>query len=101
LLIEFDDGFIKGDDGRRSARYIEPAYPHTPAGAAPNSPRRERQVAFALRNNSDLLMMSLICGAAGRSRGDLRLRMRRAPADAAPGDDWLEQPPRRPAKGSR
>ena len=42
---------IKRDDGRLAPRYIEPAYPHTPAGGvAPDSLRRERQVASALRN---------------------------------------------------
>ena len=89
-MIEFDDGFIKCDDERLVARYIELAYPHTPAGAAPNSLRRERQVASALRNNTDFLMTSLIRGPggiAGRAGADPRLR--------------LEQPPRRPAKGSR
>jgi hypothetical protein len=43
--------FIKRDDGRLAQRYIGPTYPHTPAGAAPNSSRRERQVAAALRND--------------------------------------------------
>jgi hypothetical protein len=43
--------FIKRDDGRLAQRYIGPTYPHTPAGATPNSFRRERQVASALRND--------------------------------------------------
>jgi hypothetical protein len=107
VVIEFDDGCIKCDDGRLAARYIELAYPHSPAGAAPNSPRRERQVASALRNNPDFLMTSLIFaadGIAGRAGADPRLRMRPAPAGAASAigeGHRLEQPPRRPAKGSR
>ena len=90
LFIEVDDGLIKCDDGRLAARYIDLAYPHSPAGAALNSLRRERQVASALRNCTDFVMTSLICGAggiAGRAGTDPRLR--------------LERPPRRPAKGSR
>jgi hypothetical protein len=104
LFIEVDDGLIKCDDGRLAARYIEHAYPHTPAGALSNGLRRERQVASALRNNTDFLMTSLICGTdgiAGRAGADPRRRVRPALADAAPGDDRLEQLPRRPAKGSR
>jgi hypothetical protein len=69
--------FIKRDDERLAPRYIELAYPHTPAGAAPNSLRRERQVASALRNSTDFLIASLICGAggtAGRACAASRLR---------------------------
>jgi hypothetical protein len=50
--------------------------PNAPAGAHPNSVRRERQVAFALRRRTDFVIASLICGAdgeAGRSRADARL----------------------------
>jgi hypothetical protein len=104
LLIECDDGFIKGDDGRLAERYIELAYPHPPAGAASNSLRRERQVASALRNCTDFLMTSLICGAggiAGQAGVGARSRTRQAAADAALGGDWLERLPCRRAKGSR
>jgi hypothetical protein len=103
-FIEFDDGFIKCDDGRLAARYIDLAYSHTPAGAAPNSLRRERQVASALRNCTDFLMTSLICGAEGitvPAGAGPCLRARSAPTEAAPGGDRLERPPRRLAKGSR
>ena len=78
--------FIKRDDGLLSPRYIEPTYPHTPAGAARNSRRRERQVASALRNSTDLLIANVICGAAGSARragADPRLRRRRAAIGAA------------------
>jgi hypothetical protein len=69
--------FIKRDDGRLAPRYIEPAYPHTPAGGAtPNRRRRERQVASALRNHTDFMIANLICGAAGTAG--------RAPAKACP-----------------
>ncbi len=54
--------FIKRDDGRLRQRYIEPAYPHTPAEATPKSFRRERLVASALRNGIDFVMASMICG---------------------------------------
>ena len=70
--------FIKRDDGSLAPRYMGPAYPHTPAGAAPNSLRCERQVASALRSNPDLMTASLICGAdgiAGRACAELRLRV--------------------------
>ncbi len=82
--------FIKRDDGRLAPRYIEPAYPHTPAGGVtPNRLRRERQVAFALRNRTDLMIGSFYCGAAGM-------------AGCAPADARSRVPlPRRPAKGSR
>lgn len=56
---------IKQGDGRPRARYIEPAYLHTPAGFPPDIPRRERQVAIALRNGIGVLAMSVICGCAG------------------------------------
>ena len=62
--------FINRDDGLLAPRYIEPAYPHTPAGAALNRLRCERQVASALRNNTDLLTASFCFGpggAAGRA----------------------------------
>lgn len=78
---------IKRDDGRFAPRYIGVAYPHTPVGGV--TPRRERQVAFALRNTTDLMIASLICGAdgtAGRTGAEVRRRVR---------------PPRRPAKGPR
>ena len=79
--------FIKRDDGRLAPRYIEPAYPHTPAGGVtPNRLRRERQVASALRNRTDFMMRSFYCGAAGTAG--------RASPDARPRV-------RRPAKGSR
>lgn len=71
--------FIKRDDGRFAALYTEPAYPHTPAGAAPQPPRRERQVAAALHYGTDLPIASVICGAAGTAgRGASGLRRRRA-----------------------
>jgi hypothetical protein len=56
---------INRDDGLLASRYIEPAYPHTPAGAAPHSPWRELQVASALRNDPDLLIASFFVGAGG------------------------------------
>ena len=59
--------FIKRDDGRFGERYIEPAYPHTPAGPPSHSPRRERQVASALRNCTDFAIASLTCGTGDRS----------------------------------
>ncbi len=68
---------IKRDDGRLAPRYIEPAYPHTPAGwVTPNCLRRERQMAFALRNHTDFMIANLICGAAGTAG--------RAPVEARP-----------------
>jgi hypothetical protein len=85
-----DRPFIKRDDGRLAPRYIEPAYPHTPAGGAvPHRHRRELQVASALRNRSDFMIASLTLGAAGpagssRRKGRSRLR-----------------PPRHPIKGLR
>ena len=101
-------GFIKRDDGMLRPRYIEPAYPHTPAGAARDSRRRERQVASALRNSTDLLIASLICGAAGtagRACADPCLRRRptaiRAAAIGAADAQRMELRSRRPAKGSR
>lgn len=58
--------FIKRDDGRFAALYTEPAYPHTPAGADPQLPRRERQVAAALRDyGPDLPIASVRRGTAG------------------------------------
>ena len=57
--------FIKHDDGRLAPRYIGRDYSHTPAGAAPNSLRRERQVASALRNTPDLATLSCFSGADG------------------------------------
>jgi hypothetical protein len=57
--------FIKRDDGRFAARYIEAAYPHTPAGALPHPLRRERQVASALHNSSDTAIASLTLEADG------------------------------------
>jgi hypothetical protein len=67
--------FIKRDDGRLTERYIEPAYPHTPAGPPSRSSRRERQVASALRNCTDFTIASLIRGTdgtTGRAGGDGR-----------------------------
>jgi hypothetical protein len=58
---------IKPDDGRRAPRYIGPAYPHTQAGF-PDGPRREWQVAAALRNDPDPVIVSPICGAADPAR---------------------------------
>ncbi len=81
--------FIKRDDGRLAPRYIEPAYPHTPAGGVTPNLRRERQVASALRNRTNFMIASLICGAAGTAG--------RASAEARP----RARPPRRPAKGLR
>ena len=80
--------FIKRDDGRFKPRYIEPAYPHTPAGGVtPNRCRRELQVAFALRNRTDCMIASSICGAAG-------------PAGRPSAEAWPRlRPLRRPAKG--
>ena len=77
--------FIKCDDGRLAPRYMGLAYPHTPAGAAPNSLRCERQVASALRSNPDFMTASLICGAdgiAGRACAELRLWVRPAAVGA-------------------
>jgi hypothetical protein len=77
--------FIKRDDGRLVPRYMRLAYPHTPAGAAPNSPWCERQVASALRSNPDFVTASLICGAdgtAGRACAELRLQVRPAAVGA-------------------
>ncbi len=54
---------IKRDDERLGARYIEARYPHAPAGATPDSIRRERQVAFALRDCTAFVIASLRCGA--------------------------------------
>ena len=82
--------FIKRDDECLAPRYIEPAYPHTPAGGVdPHRLRRERQVASALRNRTDLMIASLICGTdgpAGRPRTEARPCL---------------LPPRRAATGSR
>ena len=82
--------FIKRDDGRLAPRYIEPAYPHTPAGGVtPHRHRRELQVASALRNRTNPMIASLICGAAGPT-GRPRAKSR----------PYLP-PPRRPAKALR
>jgi hypothetical protein len=82
--------FIKRDDGCLAPRYIELAYNHTPAGGVtPHHPRRERQVALALRNTTDLMIVSMTRGAAsraGRRTAEARLCLR---------------PPRRPVKGLR
>jgi hypothetical protein len=56
---------IKCDDERPASRYIGGAYPNTPAAPPPKGARRERQVAFALRNHFDLLTVISICDAAG------------------------------------
>ena len=61
----FGSGFIKCDDGRLGAYYTEPEHPHTPAGPSPDSPRRERQVASALRICTDTPIRSLTRGASG------------------------------------
>jgi hypothetical protein len=55
--------FIKRGDERLGQRYMLRDYPHAPAGAAPNSCRRERQVAFALRGRTDPVTASLTHGA--------------------------------------
>ena len=69
--------FIKRDDGRLAARYIERAYPHTPAGGAvPDLRRCERQVAAALRNQTDLLIASFDCGAGSAEWPGLAARSR-------------------------
>ncbi len=57
--------FIKRDDGRLAEGYIEPAYPHTPAGPPSRCPRRERQVASALHTCTDFAIASLIRGTGG------------------------------------
>lgn len=80
---------------------MEPAYPHTPAGAFSHPHRRELQVASALRNCTDLVIANLSCGTdgiTGRAGADARLR---PAAIGAAGDNPAEPPPRRPAKGSR
>jgi hypothetical protein len=56
--------FIKRGDERLGRRYMQRDCPHAPAGAAPNSCRRERLVAFALRRRIDSVTASLIRGAA-------------------------------------
>jgi hypothetical protein len=68
---------IKRDDGRLGQRYIEPANPNPPAGAAPQSCRRERQVASALRNCTDFVIATVNrCGdgRTGRAGGGSRPR---------------------------
>ena len=82
--------FIKRDDGRLAPRYIEPAYPHTPAGrVTPHRHRRELQVASALRNRTNFMIAIATCGAAGPTGWFC--------AEARP----CLPPPRRPAKGWR
>jgi len=81
--------FIKRDDGRLAPRYIEAAYPHTPAGGVTPHLRRERQVAFALRTQTDLMIANLTCGPAGTTGG--------ASAEARP----RAQPSPWPAMGLR
>ena len=74
--------FIKRDDGRLAPRYIEPAYPHTPAGGVTPHLRRERQVASALRTQSDFMIVNSICGPAGTTGGasaEARPRARLSP----------------------
>ena len=74
--------FIKRDDGRLAPRYIEPAYPHTPAGGVTPNLRRERQVASALRTHTDFMIANLICGPAGTTGGasaEARPRARLSP----------------------
>ena len=71
--------FINRDDERLGPRYIEPKYPQAPAGATPRCIRRERRVASALRNRTDSMFASLICGAdgtTGRAWPDVRPRVR-------------------------
>ena len=73
--------FINRDDGLLAPRYIQPAYPNTPAGAAPDRLRCERQVASALRNNIDLLTASSSFGPGGTAgRACIGLRPRGWPA---------------------
>ena len=78
--------FIKRDDGRLAPRYIEPAYPHTPAGGVtPHRHRRELQVASALRNQTHFMIASLICSAAGptgRPRAEPCICLRPSPRPA-------------------
>ncbi len=84
---------IKRDDGRPGQRYIQSRYPHAPAGAIPDSVRRERQVASALRDCTDFRIASLSRGADGPV-----VAMRwRAPAAG----HRAARPRCRPAKGSR
>jgi hypothetical protein len=75
---------IKRGDERLAPRYIEPEYPHTPAGGArPRDPRRELQVASALRNRTGLTIWSFFCGAAGPAgwlRGKTRPSRRATPS---------------------
>src|SRR3954466_8811228 len=55
--------------------------PDAPAGASPNSVRRERQVASALRRRTDFAIVSLTCGTdgiAGCACPDARVRVWRA-----------------------
>jgi hypothetical protein len=92
---------IKPDDGWLAARYIGPAYPHTPATVTPQGRRRERQVASALRNSTNFVTVSLTYGADGTARSACAgLRLRPAATVAAPGQP-VQRPPRRSAKGSR
>jgi hypothetical protein len=66
--------FIKRDDGRLGQRYIEASYSNSPAGP-PDHPRRERQVAFALRNCTDPVIANVargIGGTTGRASGASR-----------------------------
>ena len=73
-------------DGRLAPRYIEPAYPHTPAGGVKSyRRRRELQVASALRNHTNFMIASLIYGAAGPAGqpcAEARLCFRRLPLPA-------------------
>jgi hypothetical protein len=70
--------FIKRDDGRFWALYTEPAYPHTPVGAAPQAPRRERQVAAALHDDGPHFpIASVTRGPAGTAGGHGSLMRRR------------------------
>ncbi len=68
---------INRDDDERVSRYIEPAYPHTRTGPIEH-PRRERQVAAALRNDTALVIVEPFRAVAGPADGRRRplLRMR-------------------------
>jgi hypothetical protein len=85
--------FIKRDDGRLAQRYIGPTYPHTPAGAAPNSSRRERQVAAALRNDvTNFAIASLDYGSGNAAEEVVAERARCRPTGS-------EKPSKRPLRG--
>jgi hypothetical protein len=57
--------FIKHDDERPGQRYIGPQYPQGSRRSRPQSNRRERRVASALRRRIDLMFADLICRPTG------------------------------------